>query len=369
MAHMPSRRTIDHLVLRTRNRARGALELAALRRSGPDAVAYVGYTVGGNLGDDACLAAGRELLEGAHLSDWCVSATTAPRLRPQVGAVMLGGGTLVGRRGFLAHLETVRTVPSAPSFAIGVGVEDPESETWGLTDRRTEEAWIPHLAAMSQLSVRGPRSAEILRDRYGISAPVSGDLALALTPPATEPRERLLGICLAAPADGMWGGSVERMVEATLHAARVLLGAGWDLRLFTAWPTRDRSLTTEVARRIGAPGRVTVSTASSSEMFMVEAGRCTVLLGARLHSVVLAALAGVPSVALAYRPKTEDFMASIGRSEFCVRTSDVEGGGLVETIVALSDQHDRHAADQSAAIGTLRRALRTEAARIRTTLP
>jgi polysaccharide pyruvyl transferase WcaK-like protein len=61
-------------------------------------------------------------------------------------------------------------------------------------------------------------------------------------------------------------------------------------------------------------------------------------IGMKLHSVILAMCAHVPSIMLEYRPKALDFMASVGLEQFNVRTSDVEPRALFGMLFELVDE-------------------------------
>ena len=89
------------------------------------------------------------------------------------------------------------------------------------------------------------------------------------------------------------------------------------------------------------------------------------MVGERLHAVVLAAAAGVPSVMLEYQPKCLDFMESIGRTDWCVRTDRVTGPEILERIEALSQARSDHVVEIVTAVGELRRRLAVEVARVR----
>lgn len=106
----------------------------AARRTTRTSVGYVGYTFGGNLGDDACLRAARALLPSVAMTDWCRAWPHGMRERLTFDSTMVGGGTLVGRSGFLAEFESMARRNQGPTFALGVGVEDPLSAEWGLTN-------------------------------------------------------------------------------------------------------------------------------------------------------------------------------------------------------------------------------------------
>ena len=63
-------------------------------------------------------------------------------------------------------------------------------------------------------------------------------------------------------------------------------------------------------------------------------GGCDLVVGMRLHSVILAALAGVPAVALAYDPKVDLAMRQVGAEQSVVQLPDIEARA-----VALQMEH------------------------------
>jgi polysaccharide pyruvyl transferase WcaK-like protein len=69
--------------------------------------------------------------------------------------------------------------------------------------------------------------------------------------------------------------------------------------------------------------------------FMARVSKMEAFVGLKLHSVILAMCAHVPSIMLEYRPKGLDFMASLGLEQFNVRTSDVEPSALFELLSEL----------------------------------
>jgi hypothetical protein len=133
------------------------------------------------------------------------------------GVQMVGGGTLVGTRYFrkLAKRGMART---KNSFAIGVGVEDPvfERRRYG-SDADELKRWAPLLSGFRTVSVRGPRSAELLGD-VGVDVEVSGDPALLLPRPDVTPEDGLIGLNLGFGDDDLWGQDpaavAQRMAQA-----------------------------------------------------------------------------------------------------------------------------------------------------------
>jgi polysaccharide pyruvyl transferase WcaK-like protein len=60
-----------------------------------------------------------------------------------------------------------------------------------------------------------------------------------------------------------------------------------------------------------------------------------VVVSVKLHAAVLAAAAGVPFVAVEYRPKVRDFAESVGAVERTFRSSEIEGDELARAVLRL----------------------------------
>jgi len=61
-------------------------------------------------------------------------------------------------------------------------------------------------------------------------------------------------------------------------------------------------------------------------------GKATLVLSARLHALIFAAMQGVPSVALSYEVKVRSFMAEAGQSEYSLNLQELENGALLATL-------------------------------------
>ena len=330
-----------------------AHELGASLQPKSGGIHYLGYTGAGNLGDDACLESARLLFAPEKVIDWGLIRTAARRLIPGYrgvsGDLMLGGGTLIGRYGWLESLESERSRLGGNIFGIGVGVEDPFEQEWSLGSVGELERWIPILSEMSALSVRGRRSAEVL-EQFGIHARVTGDLALGLSAPVTVVEDRRLSLCLGSPPEGMWGGTPEELLNAVRGVARRLIREGWAIRLYVLWKDLDSNLTRRFARQVAGGDSIDVVVPRNPTEFMVDVGSCTVLVGMRLHSVILASVVGVPTVSLAYRPKCEEFCQSIGRSTWSLRTGNVVESTLHDMIKTCAVERDQQSASLRKAI-------------------
>jgi polysaccharide pyruvyl transferase WcaK-like protein len=67
----------------------------------------------------------------------------------------------------------------------------------------------------------------------------------------------------------------------------------------------------------------------------------SVFVGTRLHSVVLATCAFVPSVMLEYRPKCRDYMLSIGQEDYVIRTDKFRSEEVWERACELNSERNR----------------------------
>ena len=320
--------------------------------AGEAPVGYVGFAGRGNAGDDAMLLAHRRALAPVRLGllpldrePATLSLLAAARRRPLFSGVLVGGGTLLGRAEWRRRLERALAAEPAPIALTGVGVEDPAfTGTGHYTDIDELHRWAPLLRNAAHLTVRGPRSAELLRE-VGVEAPVVSDPALLLAPeraPIGHVRDRLLGVNVADPED-QYAGTGSRVSETTVAALRTLLGSGWTIRLL-AFDRKDLALARTLRRSLDGRPEV-VERFADIDALLTAIAECDVLVGQRLHSVVLAAAVAVPALAIDYRPKCRDFQRSIGRGAWTVSTLELSAGRLLDAVAELHEERDRHAAE------------------------
>lgn len=318
---------------------------------------YTGWLADGNMGDHAALAGHRIALPALS-----IAPLTSGRLVPSVArsglgrsarAVLIGGGNQLGWPLFRAAATRLQRGVSAgaPVVTLGVGVEDPSfapfypalrnalraSHADAPTRLQAEHArWADLFDDRFPVAVRGERSRELLAEA-GIPATVTGEPALLLArrlPPA-DVSERLLGINVAAP-EGLWGSDPERVIQALADAGRALAGQGWRIRLVPTWPG-DLPAVRELARRLGGTTE-TVRDFRRLDRLMCSLRECHAFVGVRLHSVVLAAAAGVPALVLEYHPKCAELHALIGRKEQVIRTDAVTSAAIVEQVESFADR-------------------------------
>ncbi len=336
-------------------------------------LAYVGWVGFGNLGDDAIAEAVLPPLS----PDEVVYAAHGPAdLRRVIGTgarqrhLLLGGGTAIGRRNWRAIMNFAGAVQARrrPWFMIGAGVEDPGFGGRNSFSGNDELArWRRTLRRFDRVTVRGPRSAELLAG-IGVDASVVGDPALLLRPDpapfATAPTGAL-GVALGF-GDDLWGHAQQRVLDAVASVARDRVRSGGTVRLLVM-NDDDTAAAEHIATAANEqqPGSAVVHRVRTSAEFFDALAGCDVLVAQRLHGAVLAAAAEVPVVALEYQPKCYDFMASIDQAELCLRCDTVTAASLTDALRLVEATRDSRRHDLGLRVSTYRTALDAELARIR----
>ncbi len=277
----------------------------------PIPIDYIGYTGRDNLGDEAMLAAVRALMPWADVA----------RDTPQARMLMLGGGTLINGRNYYLTRILRNDAPTLERAVFGSGVRSPEF--WGITEKMDE--WWSFFDASLLVSVRGPDSVRYLRDLgYEGGVEVIGDPALSLPTPAGV--ERVAGrvvLCPVFTAGRLWGEDDQRVFEQFAATLQRLRAEGREVVMMTAFPNDDR-WAIDIMRHAGAadmPYLAGYDDLAATTRLLASAD---LVIGERLHSVVLAAAVGTPFVAVEYRPKLRDFARSVDRDDAVVRTDEID---------------------------------------------
>ncbi len=211
------------------------------------------------------------------------------------------------------------------------------------------------------IGARDRESVERFKDLAGSNAPVEflPDPALSLTPASEETARQLLrsegvdcssptvGICLrdfrAGPAfrihhydQHFQHAQVEQYLESIrqlVHALTTTLNANVVLLpMHTVPPDDDRVPAEKIASRLGKEReRVTlVRTQFAPREMKAILGMMDLVVGVRLHSIILATSMNVPTISIGYSSKILAFVKLVGREEECRRLQDVRGEWLIE---------------------------------------
>ncbi|WP_445169033.1 polysaccharide pyruvyl transferase family protein [Mycolicibacterium sp. Dal123E01] len=297
-------------------------------------VGYLGWHGRGNLGDDAIYDAVRSQVPAARFLDmprWpaevIASVATGLDRKLRRSTQVVGGGTFIGRRPWRKWITRgMRLNPNSGNYAIGAGVEDPAFVGHKSGSEKGElKHWLPILSEFTTVSVRGPRSAELLSD-IGFSVEVSGDPALILPRPDVVAEDGLIGVNIGF-GDDLWGHDPAALVDEMSKAVSHLSAQGH--RFVGVLMNRDDRRWTEQALSNVAAEIVHPADANAAAS---ELARCSVVIASRLHAGILAALSETPTIVLEYQPKCRDFALSIDDERSLIRTDEVTGAAVIDRV-------------------------------------
>jgi hypothetical protein len=343
-------------------RATGALAgRRAATRSRPR-LGYIGWPNAGNLGDDAMLEAARRLFadcapllyghprQERRLRSWRLSGA------PYFDGVVLGGGTLVNAH-FLPFVREALD-SGVPVWSLGTGVG---SIGFSMPNAPAPlVGWPELLERCERVTVRGPLSKAALADCGFDGAEVVGDLALALADPLDAPAgpPTVAVNFVTSAGSGIDDGIDWKRTATELDAAlRVLIAAGWRCRPIV-FDERDRPHLDALAARLDLPPGSVVAPRDAVHATAVLR-ECRFSVGVRLHSAILAANVGVPSVMLAYRGKGHDFMRSVDMERWSIELLAAQPGAVERATLAMAEEAD--ALRPALAVGVTRLQARLEA--------
>jgi polysaccharide pyruvyl transferase WcaK-like protein len=316
--------------LRTHRRAFSGVELA-----GP-VVGYLGYVGYDNFGDDVLYTTiTRRLCSSLNwrLADLNRFPRSIFRRFPglhDLVAIAVGGGTLIYRGGYLALAE-LALEEGIPLVIAGSGVADTQywtSVLRGYDADNLVERWNRVLRSARHVGLRGPKSSAMVAASGGPHARVVGDPALYVSrqTPFDRPRTGVVGINLGSH-DQPWGDQ-QQVISMLAYAVKHLLQLGLTVK-FIAMNGIDVKNAKILAGQIGN-GQMSIHTAFDDEDATLAAVRdCDLMIGQRLHAIVLACAYGVPCISLSYQPKAIDFLESLDLLELSMRTDSLELSALI----------------------------------------
>lgn len=290
-----------------------ALKLAKFIADKGSDIEIFGMFGPGNLGDEAMLVAAFENLPRGRVIPWpsyaigrALDRFIELRRRPHL---LVGGGTLIhgGNTGWLDYLE-MRSMQGVQVSFFGTGISFTPEEMSSRTE--PYRRWCSILNQSTNVHLRGPKSVAIARE-MGSEADVFGDFAFMLYDskiPITDhsKRENSIGLnfgyCLADQND-FENKSVE-LVKSLSGIAKLVF--------YTVVDT-DQPVTQRIIERSGLRNsQYTVENHFyDPHAFMASARLHKGFIGLKLHAAGLAMVAGVPTVMIAYKDKSFDFMAPI----------------------------------------------------------
>ena len=223
---------------------------------------------------------------------------------------------------------------------------------------------------LDAVTVRDSESAALLRE-IGVNRPtieVTADPALLL-----ERKDRPLvpnngGIGQEqsdSPIIGGGGASDFGIALRSWHGQEALAAqvadACWqplaDSRalVFPMQPQNDQAIAEQFAAKWQSVNKAVVcQTQTGLPGLLFNIGSCELMVGMRLHALILAAACGVPSVALSYDPKVAAFMGSSGQGDAVYDLTQPDPAALSALIARIWTERSERASALRAALPTLR---------------
>lgn len=332
-------------------------------------LAYCGSIWSRNLGDESIYYANNKLFSEFQL--------LPGRYDTQSNTLLLGGGTILPRA-LKSEWDIYDATRRDYNYCMGVGVRDPvfwnqskgaiDVRRWlgkrGIDiskhtkgnkpisyaiDRFTPDSLIINkeycfsedFEAISdfgfdRISVRGPRSKQTL-ERYNIESTVVGDPALYLEPPEYD-REQTneIVVCLMKPYVGKWDQSTNYIDDLVS-----VLNDEYPESKITYMPFKhsDIPINLDAAQKTKKADLYVTHHMQFDEV-LSRISQADLLIGERLHSIILSATCYTPFVALSYRPKHHDFTDSIGMSDYIIKTTNVTDDRLRTLLEQIQSEHD-----------------------------
>lgn len=276
---------------------------------------YVGYTTGTeNHGDEALI--------------WIIRDLLAPEIHVSCDAetfdvALLGGGTLINQSPWLIdHYQSLLDRAPRGGIVFGSGVGD--TAFWGDHFAR----WNALLARCRFVGVRGPDSLALLRANGFDAALDIGDPYLALRSPLERPPvPRLLGVNFGTANRAIHGGDEEGWLDRMTEVLTRLRGEGWSFVWLSVW-SKDLPILQAARARVGEDSGPLYDARTQCLEALAALAGCEAFLGEKLHAIAMAAVAGVPFVALEYQPKVRDFTRSLDMDEWTISTAERDAAAL-----------------------------------------
>lgn len=249
---------------------------------------------------------------------------------------------------FVANRLGKKTVVAPVSFG-------PFAWSW----QRTVTAWV--LRQVSAVAIRESISLSLLQKLGVDGAFYSSDAALLISP-----------VAVAKPAQVEVGFTVRKWFDDSRQAyletaVATALAEFCRPRGYRAVPVvqvhaplyeeSDAVPAARIADRLRALGVnvAPVVTFTDIRSALERYGTLRLLVGMRMHSNILAAVQGVPFVALSYEHKTEGIARDLGVERYCLSVGSVNGRRLTELINEVESKHGEVSARIKASIARILR--------------
>jgi len=225
-------------------------------------------------------------------------------------------------------------------WSVGIGPLEP-----GLRMRLA--SWL--LSSSDFVSVRDEYSHLTAAEMVTKSVSLAPDLAHAIQDSVAEEKVRPATVAISVvpyKKTGTWFEEGDQQYSNYCHKMAALINGLLDarpdihVRLFPISLNQDSVAISDIMAlgKFGDDGRVDDYWPDSVQALVTELSRAEVVIATRLHSVVLATLAGVPSITIAYQPKVASYANELQLGLPCFNIEDFGSDDVVDAVIAVLDK-------------------------------
>jgi hypothetical protein len=286
---------------------------------------YIGWVGNNNLGDEALYSVSQYLLSDYELKIYdsyrhlfLLNSPFFQSVKDMHSNIsVFGGGTLLPD-------DITWVKPAKYNYLFGAAMKDPSFPSkFDSFDKVTFERL--KIFNFRLVGVRDNFSKASLAN-FGIESEVIGDPVLWLRPRVDLKRDPLkVGINVGC--DGfLWGGKQDRVVQEMVHVCKILKENGYT-PISIPFSEQDVKYSLRLSKKAG----IEIFEEWSNLQSIVDLiAKCQLLIGQRLHSLVISSATYTPFVCLEYRPKCSAFAETVGFLEYCIRTDRVSAKKVMQ---------------------------------------
>jgi len=328
-------------------------------------ISYIGWIGHRNVGDEALYLANKLLFSEYHLVPYYE--------QPETDINLFGGGTLIP-----SCFNNNKIKKRKLNYAVGLGVQNPvfynSTKRYdlrpaiyrkrlnntifykGLTytmnklhnfnypfglgkklltkdDFHNFNKWN-----LNKISVRGYESRKTLAKWSGITAEVIGDPALILEPPEYfDKKENLVAINIGGIGP-KWESNIV-VIKKLSNVIKELKKRGYRVVIIPFHPEDVGA--SYLPRKLKDCQILNFLEPMDIPGLMRTLSRCKILIGERLHSLVLSAASYTPFISLEYRPKCYDFVNSVGFNRYNIRTDKINENLVLSLVNDLENNYSK----------------------------
>lgn len=297
---------------------------------------YIGATGQGNLGDEVIFEAIKDFFkETVYLYPISYAKPNSGsflrkfiKRKPEL--IILGGGTIIKKKSNESYLALLlkfkNQFPNAKLIVMGAGVADPvlAKEIGFPTDIK---AWSKILNDCYFIGVRGLFSCKVLKDDWKIvpQVHVLGDPVLHFAQKKLKPKvkKKRIAVNFCNILNRIYGKDQKSVEYFANELIRALITDNWIIYLY---PTAkddieymESILSQEIFDKINIYSNSGDFSGSLNFLESID-----ILVGQRLHSLILASLVYTPFFPIEYEAKTTDFLTSINYNKNVMRTDTLD---------------------------------------------